>query len=49
MSANPEPEEEVDITEEVDIHATPQAGHATPQADHGTPQSEHGTPQAEDE
>jgi hypothetical protein len=41
MSAkNPNEDVEVAVTEEIDIHTTPQDEHMTPQGEHTTPQIE---------
>jgi hypothetical protein len=49
MSANnPNEDVEIEATEEIDIHVTPQGTHMTPQGDHMTPQADHVTPQIEE-
>lgn len=49
MAVNdPNEDVEIEASEEIDIHVTPQGTHMTPQATHMTPQGDHVTPQVEE-
>ena len=48
LANDPNEDVEIDASEEIDSHVTPQGTHHTPQGTHMTPQGDHVTPQIEE-